>query len=634
MAEYVDASNAKSQSKLTNWMEEGGAIEGFEAFEGGFRATFRFARTGFAIPVEVKLGSGFVETTIRDEGIEEGALSLLNLKLYPMFGSEPSLGQEGYLFIPDGSGALIRFREQPATGDKPVYEEPIYGPDIAFYNEPTSRKEVKMPVFGAKSGNQAFLAVLTAGESYAKAFASPAGSLGESNWITAEWQYRVKFFQATNTQGTSGFYTFGKERFTAPERTIRYYPLEGEASDYSGMAAAYRAYLMARLNLQRIDPDSEHIPMYVDIVGADLKEGFLWDDYIAGTTTDQASAMVGRLHDLGIANLNVHYAGWQRYGYSSYGELFPIDKRIGGNSGMKRFIDAAHRLNAKVYLEANYSLNSSGRGGYWARNDGLRNMAGTMLTVKSSRTNRKDISIVSPLHAIKQARQDLDDYRELGADGILFTGSIGAGSYSDYNDRYRADRGIVTTSLEALISDTEEALGGAAVTDGSFYSLSGAKHLHRLADDYSYDLFVDEAIPFAQMALHGIVTYSSDWGNIEGGSRDDYLRSIEYGAYPTYVFTAAESGAFKNAYTIWYYSMHAGDWEEEAAARYARIDEALGPVQDQFFAEHATLAPGVKQSVYENGHTVIVNYNEQPYEAGGLVVPASDFVAIQGGGGR
>jgi len=632
MAEYIDASHSKSQSKLTNWLEEGGAIEGFEAVEGGYRAVFRFARTAFVIPIEVKLDGDYVETTIRDEGIREGALSLLNLKLFPMFGAEPSIGQEGYLFIPDGSGALIRFREQPATSGKPIYKEPFYGPDIAYYNEPTSRSEVKMPVFGSKSGEQGFVAVVTAGESYAKAFASPAGSLGISNWITAEWQYRTKFYQATNKQGTAGFYTFGKDRFAAEERTTRYYPLEGEAGDYAGMAAAYRSYLMERYGLQRIESVSEHIPMYVDIVGADTKEGFLWDDYITGTTTEQAASLLERLRKAGIGNLTVHYAGWQRWGYSSFGGLFPVDKRIGGSSGMKRFIEAAHKLDAKVYLEANYSLNNSGRGGYWARNDGLRNLSGTLQNVRN-RLDREDISIVSPLYAVKQARADLKDYAALGADGILFTGGIGSGSYSDYNSRNRADRGEVTAAQQALLAEAKAALGGAAVTDGSFYALSGANHLHRLADDYSYDLFVDEAVPFAQIALHGLVTYSSEWGNVDGGSREQFLLGIEQGAYPSYVFTDTPSGRFKNAYSVWYYSMHAGDWEEQAAKRYARWNEALGPVQNQFIKEHAQLAPGVKKTVYENGHAVIVNYNEQPYAASGIRVPAMDFIVTRGGDG-
>lgn len=633
MAEYIDAGSSKSQSKLTNWMEEGSVGEGFEIFDGGFRITFRFARTGFTVPIEVRLHKDYVETKVLDEGIAEGALSLLNLKLYPMFGAEPSAGQEGYLFIPDGPGALVAFKEEPATQDKPVYKEPLYGPDAAFYNEPTGRNDVKMPVFGIKSGEQAFLAVIAGGEAYAKLFAAPAGSLGISNWATAEWQYRIKFFQATNGQGTEGFYTFSGERFIAPERSVRYYPLEAEASDYAGMAAKYRTYLMESYGLARIEPGNKEIPMFIDVIGADIREGFLWDDYIAGTTTGQAGAMITRLRSLGIANMTVHYGGWQRWGYSSYGGLFPVDGRIGGSSGMKAFIERAHELDVPVYLEANYSLNNSGRGGFWSRNDGLRNMAGTLQTVHN-RTSGEDIPLVSPLYAEQEGIADMEDYRELGADGVLFTGGIGSGLSTDYNSRYRAQRDEVAASQQALIGKSRSELGGAAVADGSFYALKGgANHFHRLKDDYSYELFVDEAVPFSQIALHGVVTYSSDWINVDGGSREDFLRSIEYGAYPSFVFTAAESGDFKNAYTIWYYSMNAADWEEEAAALYRRYNEALGEVQNKFITGHRSLSPGVKETRYEGGYAVIVNYNPEPYQGDGFTVPGTDFIVKRGGEG-
>ncbi|MGO4374162.1 DUF5696 domain-containing protein, partial [Paenibacillus sp. MCAF20] len=108
MLEYIDASNSKSQSKLTNWMEEKGVLENYELTGDGFKATFYFPGTKFTIPVEVALNGDHVETKVIDEGIAEGNLSLLNLKLYPLFGAEPSHGQEGYMLVPDGSGALIK----------------------------------------------------------------------------------------------------------------------------------------------------------------------------------------------------------------------------------------------------------------------------------------------------------------------------------------------------------------------------------------------------------------------------------------------------------------------------------------------------------------------------------------------
>lgn len=632
MVEYIDASNSKSQSKITNWMEEKGVLEGFETIKDGFRVTFHFTSTGFKVPVEVTLAHDYVETKIIDKEIVEGKLSLLNLKLYPQFGAEPSRGQEGYLLLPDGSGALVKFDEN-RTNDKSIYRENVYGSDLSFYNDKTNRQEIKMPIFGLKSGDQSFLGVMTSGEEYAKLFAAPAGALGQSNWITPEWQYRTKFFQSTNKQGNEGFYTYSKNRFEAPSRGARYYPLEGEKTDYTAMAATYRNYLIEENGLERLKASASGIPLYVDIIGADVKEGLLWDDYIKGTTTNQAGVMVKELHDFGISNLTVFYAGWQKWGYSSYGGLFPVDKRLGGNAGMKSFIEAAHELDTRVYLSANYSLNSSGRGGFWALNDGLRNLAGT-LQKQSTKGNEDSVTLTSPLYGIQEAKSDLAHYKELGADGLLFTGGIGSALNTDFNSRHKASRADVLTGQQSLIALAKKELRGVGVENGSFYSLDGVNHIHRMADDYSYDIFVGEAIPFSQIVLHGLITYSSEWANLRDEYNTDFLRSIEFGAYPSYVFTAASSDQFKQAYSIWYYSMNYRDWEASAAEQYQKMNEALGDVQDRFIIGHRTLASGVKETVYEGGKTIIVNYNEEPYKSGSTLVAGKNFIVKTGGGAQ
>ncbi|AEI43055.1 DUF5696 domain-containing protein [Paenibacillus mucilaginosus] len=629
MAEYIDAANSKSQAKLISWLEDKGALEGFQLTKDGFQAAFRFTGTGFRIPVEVKLGADYVETTIRDEGIEEGKLSLLNLKLYPLFGAEPSAGQDGYLLIPDGSGALIRFKPN-LTGDKSVYRENVYGPDDAFFTENLARDPVRLPVFGLKSGQQGFVGVLTSGEEYAKVFAAPSGALGSSNWITPEWQYRIKFFQGTSRRGNTGFFTYSKERFTATARTARYYFLEAGHSDYADMAARYRRHLTEEQGLKKLVPKSSHVPFYADLIGADSKKGLLSDQYLKGTTTDEALQLVRDLRSKGLDNLIIHYTGWQEGGYSSSGGLLPVDSRLGGNEGMKRFITEARSLDVPVFLTADYTINNNGKDGFWPVFHGRRNLAGTVIEWEN-RENYERTTQVSPKFYAKLAEEDLPEYRELGASGLLFVNGIGQVLGSDFNSGYPATRGDVLQIHKDLLSRTRGELGAVAAENTNAYALGQVQHIHRLTDRHSFDLFVDEPVPFIQIALHGLVTYTADWANQRTDYRADYLRSVEYGAYPAYVFTGSPSEALKGAYSQNRFSTDYRVWIGQAAEEYSRINEALGGVQDRFITAHRTLAPGVKKTVYEGGHTVIVNYNETPYTDGSLQVPPRDFIVTKGG---
>jgi len=632
IVEFIDMANHKSQPKLISFIEDKGAVEGFQKIDGGFKLTFDFKTSGFKIPVEVKLNGDAVETKVFDDGIEEGKLSLLNLKLYPMFGAAPSSGQEGYLFVPDGSGALIDFKEN-RTNDKSVYRESIYGNDASFFSESTDRLMPKIPVFGVKNGDKAMVAVMEGGEEYNKLFASPSGAYGVFNWITPELQYRIKFYQNTSRKANTGFYTYSKERFNGNERVTKYFLLNGEQSSYVGMASRYRQYLMETKGLKKLEVTGNKLPLFLDIVGADIKKGLVWDSYIEGTTTAQATEMVKRLYGLGIENMSIRYLGWQKGGYSSFGGLFPVDKRLGGNEGMKQFIRFADSLQIPVYLGVNYTINNNGKDSFSGRYEGMRNMAGQVLEYTSF-ANRELVTMVSPKYSEVILNKDLPDFKELGAKGLYFEDGIGRNLDSDFNNRYLSTRSETMKTQQRMLQSVKDTLGGVQVERPNIYTIGQANHLHRLDDDYSYDLFIDRPVPFLQIALHGLVTYTSDWANMRDQYRNEFLRSIEYGSYPSFIFTHAESEDMKGAFWIWYYSLNYRDWETMAVEEYQRYNEALGDVQNKFIVNHRNLAPKVFETTYEGGKRIIVNYDTAPYTGGGLNVPAQDFIVLTGGGGQ
>jgi len=631
--EYVNASNYKASSISNGLIENQGYLEDFKRTENGFSVTFAFPKIQFKIPVEVVLHQDYVETRIKDAGIVEGSLSLLNVKLYPLFGAEPSVGQDGYIALPDGSGSLIRF-QQDRTMQQLTYNESVYGPDSSYYYEFTDRQRIAMPIYGLKSGDQAFVAILTEGESLANVFAAPSGAIGSSNWVTTEWQYRKRFFQSVSKSTGEGFYTYSGDRFSADTRASRYYLLKPEQSDYVGMAAVYRKYLIEERGVKPVQSARKDIPFYLDLVGADIEKGLFFDSYLKATSTDDAKSIVSKLYDRGIQNQQVLFAGWQQDGYSTHGGYFPVDKRIGGSQGMKDFISFAHSLSIPVYLTANYTLNTNGDDGFWWRRDGLRNMAGTVLEYKPPNHDQDASNYVSPGFYKKVVESDLKQFKALGADGIDFEDGITQQVTTDYNSRYRAGRGEVVDIQQQIVKETKEQLGSVIAGNANFYALDQLDHVHRIASDYSYDVFVTESIPWTQIVLHGLKTYTLEWSNLRDEWDDEFLRSIELGAYPTYVLSGDDADDLRRSYSLWYYSLNVNDWIDRIEAEYAKANAALAPVQDRFITAHRTLAPGVKETVYEGDYRIIVNYNETDYEKDGLVVPANNFIVREGGAQR
>lgn len=630
--EYVNAGNYKSSSVTATLVENQGYLDNLQMNGSGFKVTFVFPKSQFKIPIEVTLHDSYVETKVHDEGIVEGSLSLLNVKLYPLFGAQPSVGQEGYILIPDGSGALVHFREDRVMGQL-TYNESVYGQDLAYFNDNTGRQRIAMPVYGLKSGDQAFVAIIAEGEEFANVYAAPSGAVGRSNWVTTEWKYRKRFFQSVSKSTDAGFYTYSGDRFEAESRATRYYPLPPEKSDYIGMADVYRQYLIEEQGVQKAVPRGEDVPLTIDIVGADIEKGLFFDSYLKATTTNEAKSIVRDIYDLGIRNLTVHYKGWQQDGYSTHGGYFPVDRRLGGSSGMKSFINFAHNLGVPVYLGAKYTLNTNGDDGFWWRRDGLRNMAGTVLEEESD-SEQDAAVIVSPGFYEKVVYGDLDEYKQLGADGIYFEDGIGQQLHTDYNTRYAASREDVRNTQERILSRSKEELGSLVANNANFYSLAYVDYVHRLTDDYSYDVFIDEPIPFAQIVLHGLRPYSLEWSNVRDEWRTGFLRSIEYGAYPAYILSGEHADDMRKSYSTWHYSLNYKDWTGQIAEEYRRSNEALAAVQERYITGHRTLAPGVKETAYGADYRIVVNYNETEYRKDGIVVPAKDFVVVNGGDGR
>ncbi|UUZ85150.1 DUF5696 domain-containing protein [Paenibacillus sp. P26] len=633
MVQYVDFSKSILQAKETNLSAEGGRVKDVKPIPGGFSLSYELPVSGFTIPVEVRISQDYVETRIVREGIKETKMGLIWVRLFPFFGADYSAGQDGYMLIPDGSGALIRFKDNQLNVNK-LYDESVYGQDNTFAGLSNNRNRIVMPVFGMKNGSKGFLAVLHDGEEYANIVAAPSGVLSSYNWVAAQMNFRASFlqFSSRNSPDQWGFVDYNREELFGADRVVRYYILDSAKTDYVGMAQTYRGYLMSEKGVKPAAAGSPNLPLHVDIIGADREKGVVTDRYLNLTNTSDAVRIVDALREKGIPSMSLTYKGWQKGGYSSLGATFPVDSRIGGNEGMKAFIDHAHSYGYPVYLEAEYGLNNTGAGGFDPKFHAMVNLAGRQLNLNALYNNER-VAVVSNKFALGAVKKELEQYKALGVDGLSFN-TIGQRLFSDYNSGFGSPRDGARDVQEQMLKSVKETLGGVQGRASNLYAPPYVGHIQNLVYDDSYDLFTDEAVPFVQIAVHGLVSYASEYANNRQEDVNDFLRDIEYGAVPSFIFTRADTKEYVNAYGIRYYNTQFTNWETFAAEQYKRYNEALGDVQGQFITGHRTLADNVKETEYGNGKRIIVNYRLEPYRSGDLVVPAQNFVVVQGGGKR
>jgi hypothetical protein len=147
-------------------------------------------------------------------------------------------------------------------------------------------------------------------------------------------------------------------------------------------------------------------------------------------------------------------------------------------------------------------------------------------------------------------------------------------------------------------------------------------------------VFSDRAVPFAQIALHGLVTYTSSYENDRQQFTHDFLRDIEYGALPSFIFTEAESSALNEAHGMQLKSSQYAKWAEIAVTEYERYNEALSDVQNLYIVGHRELARGINATTYEDGTTIAVNYTEKPFVYNDAEIPALNFAVLEGAEGK
>ena len=108
---YVPDESSTSASKFVNshiGCLSNGKIKTV-SIDGGFKATYYFDEYGFEIPVEYKIDEDcFVVTVIIPEIKETKDYKITAINVLPMFGAGNST-ENGYIFVPDGCGALVQF---------------------------------------------------------------------------------------------------------------------------------------------------------------------------------------------------------------------------------------------------------------------------------------------------------------------------------------------------------------------------------------------------------------------------------------------------------------------------------------------------------------------------------------------
>lgn len=600
----------------------------------GFSAKIYFDEYKFGLTVNVTLEGNDVVVNIPDSSIIENASDkfISTISVFPFMGYTYLDEEEGYMFIPDGNGALINLDNKEgrySTG----FSQMIYGKDAGFTDSKTETllwdeismvedaNKVLAPVFGmAHTDRQVgYLAIVESGEKRASIEAHPNGVMVNYNRCFAKFLLRDVYIQPLNNSNSGTVKQVEADRGHV-DLQVRYCLLSGEDADYSGMAVAYRNYLLEN---KLVTVKDNGYNTRVDFLGSDREKFLMGTTAVVVTTVDNIETMYSELQDAGVASLLSVYKGWQKGGINNVPiTKYKADSKIGGTSALTSLI--------KESAENNYDL--------YLYNDALRINPSTNLATYNvvKKVNKRTFEESYPYKNVYETFMYLlpsktdstlsrfvTSYTKKGVNNLALAG-ITDSIYSYSSKRLYYTRYDCADAYESVISKIDESTNLLLEQPFSYLWNYTDAFLDMPLGSSDY-MYVDAEVPFLSMVLKGIIPMYSDYVNFEANKTEFFLQMIEAGVYPSFYITYENSSALIYTNSSDLYSTEYSTYKDTIIEYDTELRAVAQRVAGAVINEHEKLDNGVVIVTYDNGVAIYVNYSTNDQTVNGLTIPAMSY---------
>ncbi|MDD3958265.1 MAG: DUF5696 domain-containing protein [Candidatus Izemoplasmatales bacterium] len=614
----------------------------YEAIPSGVKAHLTFKDLAIEFDVLIWIEDDQLLIKIPNDSIVEGDVEkrVLNLDgsittklisyriksiyVFPYFGAN-NHAINGYSFIPDGSGALIRYESAPKTT---AYIKRIYGTDYGYKSSATAGSETShirdeftasMPIYGVNHGyNQAaFLAMVDEGSTATEIHSYPYG-YNSYPINTTFFKYILRErYQVTTSETTGDSFQLINTQPYPVDFQVSYHFLSGTDASYSGMAMKYREIL----GLDEREDRAQK--MNLSWIGQDFKSGLFGRNYVTMTTYQDIIDIVSGLMAQGIDDFDLTYVGWSKNGY--FGQtptsLIPSG-RLGGKRGFAEMMDFLNASEIAIYFKTNPIVAFS-------------NQLGKQIVKKMTLANfqiaaERSSLITSMFYRNPQLIADwyIKNSAQLDQLGIenLQVASLGSALFSY---RYGGQNYFREETLKQILAEMAELQG---------YSLSLEKvysYLWPFIDQYQNTpiesnkyAYLTDSIPFIQLVLSGKVSMISPDINFVSDYQLFALRLVEYNVAPSFLLTKEPTHLLRYTNFEYVFTSEYTIWEEIIHYMHEKVCLALDQVSTLTMLHHRYIQEGVACVDYSQGVRIYVNYTSNAVVVEDGVIPAMDWLVV------
>ena len=603
------------------------------SINGGFKATYYFDEYGFEIPVEYKIDEDcFVVTVIIPEIKETKDYRITAINVLPMFGAGNST-ENGYIFVPDGCGALVQFNNGKNSSLK--YDKLLYGKEVTDIPETQLSKyeSIYMPVFSTvKNGNNALTGIITEGDTNASITLINGNSDCAYTAVSSKINLRNITEKILFAQTNSRKEIFSTDDISAFKSNyqIKYYTHSGDKANYAGAAEVYRNYLIKEKGLKKKTSNpGAHLNIYGTVTVNAAFLGIPYTKTIALTTFNQAEEIAKDFSDY---LSSVRMLGWSGdILNNSVPNNFKISRKMGNNSDLKQFIEYLSKNNDKLYFDVDFTKFRKDSGKYSIKTvyNEIPKQKEYLRSVYSSKITCESYYLLTPTKLKQVSDKFLDSAKNKGIKNICLSGITNT-LYSDYNNDKKVYREQAATTISSVIENysSNMSLAGKAA---NAYTVPYMDMIYQTPLYSSgYELF-DKEIPFYQIVLHGYVPMTSPEIYQTQESAVTMLSTVEAGIEPLYATIYKNADVLTSTRYDRLYSSTYSLWSSAAKDDMTGYFNLLKSIANSTIVAHSEIAENVVSTVYDNQIEVLVNYSENDYLYKDTVIKAKSYSVLERG---
>ncbi len=564
-----------------------------------FSVAIAFPDVGAVIEVKYTLGVDFLDISVT--GVEEGAIKLTSLYLYPFMGASKGTVPGSFL-IPDGIGAGLDLSKKTIANSPFVAS--VYGLDKGFVDIPTTLsldtvadpERITLPFYAVTTGEAALLGVITGGDLYAEVQAYKSGIVTPFNWITTRFIYRQMYRKLLNKKGEGVSIPQAQRNPVSP--ALRFYFLDGSNSSPSGIAAKAREDFLLRglIPSRRLEPV---VPLKLEFLVAESEKttfGIKVHIMTPQSELERILAEVGKYSQRTVVVLRGYTSGGLS---TSSPDHLPLERKA---------IEDISRL-SEFYFYVDYLTAHEGSGGV-SRARYAQNRS-EQIMIEGPRF------IIDPRETVSFALEELESFSKLGIEKFALANLAELAFSTRDSNR--------TENVEALL-ETVSLFDGPILYNPNLYMISRASHISDIPVSNSGYLIEDSVVPLLPAVLRESFWLFTGPVNLTSDFRRELLRAVDYGLFPSFYITSESSMKLVETASSDLFSTEYENWREKIEFAYDFVSKALENTLNSRLVERVEVAAGLFRNTYDNGTSITLNYNENPARAGDLEIEPLSYV--------